>query len=381
MSAVAMSTVVNALPGVPDVESPLFESIFASKNLPPETLEIARKLREDGFAVFDFPEPEFDRVADTIIRTLEPRYDWDAWRKGETADLRVQDAWETVPEVKQIACNPKILKLLSDLYGRRAFPFQTLNFPVGTQQHFHTDSVHFSSCPERFMVGVWVALEDIDADNGPLIYYPGSHKLPIFTNEHIGRNPDIGGPNRYNNYPLYQKAWEAIVDALGFQPLYFHAKKGQALIWSANLLHGGAAQRDMNRTRYSQVTHYYFERCCYYTPLHSVPFLGRIEYREIRDIATGETVPNQVNGVPVPEPEALAASPVPAAPGLPPQIRRLLRPIKRFLVGSSPPPPIPAPPGFDADAYLKANPDVAASGVDPVRHWLEFGQREGRPMR
>ncbi|MFL6354332.1 MAG: phytanoyl-CoA dioxygenase family protein [Bryobacteraceae bacterium] len=372
MSAVAMSPRMNALPGVPDVESPLFESIFKSKNVSPETLEVARNLRENGFAVIDFPEPDFDSLAGTIIQTLDSRYDWDAWRNGRVANLRVQDAWETVPEVKQMACNANIVKLLSDLYGRQAFPFQTLNFPVGTQQHFHTDSVHFSCCPERFMAGVWVALEDIDADNGPLIYYPGSHKLPIFTNEHIGRNPYTQGPNPYNNYPLYEKAWEAIVDGLQLKPLYFHANKGQALIWSANLLHGGAAQRDMKRTRYSQVTHYYFERCCYYTPLESVPFLGMIHYRNIRDVTTGEPVANQVNGVQVPKSEDSSS-------GLTQQVRRWLRPAKNSRKESKA--AAAMPPGFDPDAYLKANPDVAAAGRDPLKHWLEFGQREGRPIR
>lgn len=36
---------------------------------------------------------------------------------------------------------------------------------------------------------------------------------------------------------------------------------------------------------------------------------------------------------------------------------------------------------FDADAYLKANPDVAANakyGANPYQHYLDFGQREGR---
>jgi hypothetical protein len=33
---------------------------------------------------------------------------------------------------------------------------------------------------------------------------------------------------------------------------------------------------------------------------------------------------------------------------------------------------------FDAEWYLARYPDVAASGVDPVRHYLEFGWREGR---
>ena len=33
---------------------------------------------------------------------------------------------------------------------------------------------------------------------------------------------------------------------------------------------------------------------------------------------------------------------------------------------------------FDPTWYLARNPDVAASKVDPLRHWLEFGLREGR---
>jgi glycosyltransferase involved in cell wall biosynthesis len=35
-------------------------------------------------------------------------------------------------------------------------------------------------------------------------------------------------------------------------------------------------------------------------------------------------------------------------------------------------------PGFDGEAYLAANPDVAAAGIDPGQHWLECGLSEGR---
>lgn len=353
-----MDPAYNPLPGVPDVESPLFEKIFETKAVSAETIDVARRLRRDGFAVIDFPDPDFHRLADEIIRTLDKKYDWDGWHKGTTTNLRVQDAWEKVPQVKKIACNPTVLQLLSDLYGKRGFPFQTLNFPVGTQQHFHTDSVHFSSCPERFMAGVWVALEDIDSDNGPLVYYPGSHKLPIFTNEHIGVNSDTRG-NPVSHYPAYERAWEAIVEALDLKPLEFHAKKGQALIWAANLLHGGAAQKDMKRTRYSQVTHYYFEGCCYYTPSRSIPFLGPIAYREtIVDITTGQRMPNALNGV-----EVAARQIEYTAPS-----KHVVRPEK-------------TPPGFDGKAYLAANPDLAAAKVDPAKHWIEFGYWERRPLR
>ena len=54
--------------------------------------------------------------------------------------------------------------MLFSLYGREPFPFQTLNFPYGSRQHYHSDAVHFNSLPKGFMCGVWVALEDIHED-------------------------------------------------------------------------------------------------------------------------------------------------------------------------------------------------------------------------
>ncbi|MBU9629624.1 phytanoyl-CoA dioxygenase family protein [Burkholderia multivorans] len=51
----------------------------------------------------------------------------------------------------------------------------SLNFRVGTQQPLHTDAVHFSSIPQRSMCGVWVALEDISPESGPVQLVLGSH--------------------------------------------------------------------------------------------------------------------------------------------------------------------------------------------------------------
>ena len=111
------------------------------------------------------------------------------------------------------------------------------------------------------MCGVWVALEDIDLDNGALVYYPGSHKLPVVTMEDVAPGP---GPE---HYPLYEAHIEAIVRERKLEPAYAVLKKGQALLWASNLLHGGSSHRDKTRTRHSQVTHYFFEGCRYYTPL------------------------------------------------------------------------------------------------------------------
>jgi len=139
-------------------------------------------LNEDGIAVFRFPDDRFDERAERIKAQLAPRFDFPGWKAGgwkSGNSMRIGDAWRFDRDVRALATNPQVLALLSAIYGRKAWPFQTLNFPVGTQQHYHSDSIHFSSIPERFMCGIWVALEDINPDAGPLEYYPGSHTWPI----------------------------------------------------------------------------------------------------------------------------------------------------------------------------------------------------------
>lgn len=346
----------NVLPGVPDVESPFFARRFTEATVGPEVLRIARSLHEDGYAVLDFPEPGFDAMAESLKAKLADRYDWEGWRAGRVGGLRIQDVWKENEESHRIATNPAILALLRTLYGREPFPFQSLNFPVGTQQHYHSDALHFSSMPERFMCGVWVALEDIGPDQGPLIYYPGSHRWPIYTGEHVGHTymSDLN-----THQPRYDGVWEELVAASGIQPRRFTARKGQALIWAANLLHGGDRQADRGRTRWSQVTHYLFKDCAYYTPFHSDPVLGIVSFREPFNILTGGTEKNHYNGRPIPDAVTAAASPFHRSNG--------------WAAG--------LPEDFDPDLYLAANPDLRVPGMNPTLHYLNEGRREGRATR
>ncbi len=141
------------------------------------------------------------------------------------------------------------------------------------------------------MCGVWVALEDISPDAGPLEYYPGSHRWPIIYNEMIGIRASAQARSRLTQ-DLYHEVWAALLERHGVEPHYFSPKKGEAVIWAANLLHGGSRQRDPNVTRWSQVTHYFFEKCCYITPAQSDIPIGRLALRGLTDIATGASVPN-----------------------------------------------------------------------------------------
>ena len=282
---------------MPWVDSPFFERTFSQLNLDNETRKLVKQFAEKGYVIIDDLGIEnITEIIDSIVKDLTHIYG----EKGKIKSAwiyhdRIQDAWTFNQDVKKIASAPQIINLLKILYQREPIPFQTLNFRFGTEQSTHSDSIHFSSVPARFMCGVWVALEDIDANNGPLHYYPGSHKLPIFELNDLGITGSYQN-KPYDIYPVYEEFLQSLIEDNGLKKVELYVKKGQALIWAANLLHGGSKVLDKNRTRYSQVTHYYFSDCMYYIPLLSDPFISRIHFKEVKNIITEEVVNHIYNG-------------------------------------------------------------------------------------
>lgn len=181
--------------------------------------------------------------------------------KDNIGSHRLSDIWTKYDSIGKLAFDNSILKMLEKLYGRKPIPFQTLNFYKGTQQKLHSDQIHFCSDPENLMCGLWIALEDVTMENGPLIYYPGSHKWDFLTMQKMGLNK--------GEYGLYENKLADMIDKSGLKAEYGLIKKGDALLWHANLVHGGYKILDDSKTRMSMVFHYFFEKCQFWTPVHS----------------------------------------------------------------------------------------------------------------
>jgi ectoine hydroxylase-related dioxygenase (phytanoyl-CoA dioxygenase family) len=291
---------------VPWTESPFFETCLAGMGLDAESERRARDFHASGYVVVeDLLEPA---AIDAVLAVYPWLFDPSTRFDGPRARVellardpnRRQDAWYVSPEVRRLACHPKVLALLRFLYGRAPIPFQTLDFLRGSQQPLHSDAIHFSSIPSRFMCGVWVALEDVDESNGPLMYAEGSHALGDRQLYELRLWPQEPGGPLGANYARYEDFVRALTEASSFPVRRLTCRKGAVLVWSANLLHGGMPILDPARTRKSQVTHYYFDDCIYYTPVHSNPAIGQLFLRDVYDIDRGRPVAHKVNGVELP---------------------------------------------------------------------------------
>jgi ectoine hydroxylase-related dioxygenase (phytanoyl-CoA dioxygenase family) len=169
---------------------------------------------------------------------------------GET-EAKVLDLHTRLDSAAQVVFAPAILDFLTDVFQGDAVAFQCLYFEYGSQQGCHQDTAFVYVTPPHQLVASWVALEDVVPGAGELFYYPGSQRLDdlIFaggTKALRGGDPDAA---------TYSAQLEGIASEAGLSRHLLHIAKGDALMWAADLMHGGAPI-EARHTRRSLVTHY-----------------------------------------------------------------------------------------------------------------------------
>ncbi|WP_291934897.1 phytanoyl-CoA dioxygenase family protein [Chryseobacterium sp.] len=230
------------------------------KNLTQESKESALQYDENGYMVIRnfLSADKADRINDEIDKlmkdgTLKFRYGGKLMFAIHHSDI-----------IKNIGSDKDFLEFLSLLLDGKAKLFQSINFINGSQQKTHSDSIHMTTYPLGGLLGVWIALEDVDETNGALHYIPGTHKLPYFLNsdyDNEGSALKIGK----KSYKAYEEFLDDKVKEMGLEKEIFRAKKGDLLIWHANILHGGEPHIDKNKTRKSLVYHFFDENSvCYH---------------------------------------------------------------------------------------------------------------------
>jgi ectoine hydroxylase-related dioxygenase (phytanoyl-CoA dioxygenase family) len=234
------------------------------------------KFDEDGYIIFQtgLSEGLIDEIIEDVTFELSNSNDLKLNPKifHYNESPRIVEFWKKSKSVKALALNGEILKLLEILYHSIPIPFSTINFIKSTEQPLHSDYVHFASNPDGYLAGVWVALEDINPNAGPLSIVPKSHALPIVTNRSLNLKIPKTTKEVKANYTVYENYLIQDLSDRGMKAIAPPLKKGEALIWAANLAHGAIKQLDSSLTRYSQVTHYHFKNAEFvYNPLYSDP--------------------------------------------------------------------------------------------------------------
>jgi ectoine hydroxylase-related dioxygenase (phytanoyl-CoA dioxygenase family) len=211
---------------------------------------------------------------DTVINAINTEIDKIAAQQliKTTHDNKLPFANRISAIIKSVTYTPELISILDFLLGKEVVPFQTLNFIKGSSQRAHSDSIHMTTYPLGYLIAVWIALEDTNENNGPLFYYPGSHRLPYLLNNDFNETSSALKLGR-QDYHDYEDVIAEVIGKNNLVKQTFFAKKGDVFIWHANLIHGGTPIIDHTLTRKSMVIHYYAKDVIKYHEISERPSL------------------------------------------------------------------------------------------------------------
>ncbi|MEP7279669.1 MAG: phytanoyl-CoA dioxygenase family protein [Bacteroidota bacterium] len=235
----------------PDKKPPVTDTeLFRTSS--PENQKSILGFEENGFLVLKnyISTEKADEVNKTIAALLAEKKL--SFRYGN----KIMFAIHRSPLLKNMGEDKKLIAFLESLMQGDATLFQSINFIMGSEQRTHSDSIHMTTFPSGGLLGVWIALEDVNENNGPLHYYPGSHRLPYYLNSDYNNEGSrfLLGPH---SYAAYEDMIKNKIAEKGISKQLFTAHKGDLLVWHANLFHGGEPQTDKSLTRKSMVFHYF----------------------------------------------------------------------------------------------------------------------------
>ncbi|PHQ63636.1 MAG: hypothetical protein COC10_05080 [Sphingobium sp.] len=193
------------------------------------------------------PDVRYQRHGSHVVQPLDGPAD----RLG----VRIVDSFVPFQEALDLFSSPELLAFFQLIFDANPLLFQSLSFDQGSQQGLHQDTAYVVVDRPIELAACWIALEDVKPGAGELMYVPGSHRLPDW---------DFGSGNKHwdsmtDGAETHEKWARHLVQHAKQSPhglQYFFPKKGDILVWHADLAHGGAPVIDPARTRQSLVGHF-----------------------------------------------------------------------------------------------------------------------------
>ncbi|MEY4383754.1 MAG: hypothetical protein RI995_1296 [Bacteroidota bacterium] len=254
----------------------IIRSLDIPKNLPYNLLEKLQFFHEHGYVVLEqiIDHKDLDGVWNQVEEVQENNEKYEieaiAHRYNNQQDTpikdipkeklkgigsRINDFHDYSKLTKEVSSNPSIRVFLEAILEKNVAVFQSLVFKYSSQQGLHQDFPWVTTSIPSHLAAAWIPLEDVHADSGPLVYYPGSHRMPKFD---FGKTGILykGGQSLMHPEKDFTSYLEKTVKELGYKKEILLIKKGDVLIWHGALAHAGSPILDPNRTRKSLVVHY-----------------------------------------------------------------------------------------------------------------------------
>ena len=208
---------------------------------------------------------------DGQLRVMQPDI---SYRAGRT---KLLDAFAYSAAARAAISAPPVMEFLHTIFDDKPQAFQSLTFWHGSQQPMHKDTAYVRVDGNPLaLAATWLALEDIEQGTGELEYFVGSHHAPDFRFGGVSKWMNTADADYGAEHDRFLASLHEDARQYNHTRASFLGRKGDILIWHADLAHGGSPVTKPGRTRLSLVTHF--------CPAATSPFFHR--QQKLREMDT-----------------------------------------------------------------------------------------------
>jgi ectoine hydroxylase-related dioxygenase (phytanoyl-CoA dioxygenase family) len=226
--------------------------------------------RAEGCLILDdvFTAPQLAKMNETWMQISEERK-----RDGKKPHATLLMMHGSTPEVAEIVRDQLLVACVEAVLGGKVELIQSqLMYGAPGVKGFsaHQDNFYNRASPSDGIVAVWIALEDVDQENGALAVFPGSHKGGLVEARRdwlylLGRSPDVAKSLLRRLVPSLQKGpddssvIERFVHAksdANIEPRTLAMKAGSVAFMHGDLIHYSHPNRTAGRFRHSLLANY-----------------------------------------------------------------------------------------------------------------------------
>lgn len=229
----------------------------------PEVRKHVENLLNDGFTVVknSIPRDKCSALVNRFKSFADKNNDkFSKYLDRDGHYPRIANLHSAFPDLIELFDSNKLVYDIQEaMFGATPSLYTSLFYERGSAQDIHRDTPYFSTKPEMYYLGVWVALEDANEQNGALNVMRGGHKIPEPNRKAIalGRFKSLSDvpSSSAELWDDFQAEVQRLCAEAGIEKEQISVNAGDTVIWHPQLPHGGGAIKDLTKTRFSFVMH------------------------------------------------------------------------------------------------------------------------------
>ena len=217
------------------------------------TAEQKHRYRRDGYVVLErvFAGEECRRFARHVDDLSAGRKHLDGFGQQENYGQRTFNQHLYDPLALQFLIDERLHRPLADCFEDEPEAIQTMHFFAGSEHPLHQDHYYLPDC-----MSAWIAMVDVDEDNGPLVVQPGSHQGRLVTRSDARRELQPGETYMDQQQGRYFPLVREVFRENGREQARVLVNRGDVVLFHGRLIHGGAPVRRPGTPRHALACHY-----------------------------------------------------------------------------------------------------------------------------